>query len=76
MKKLLFCTVMLYVSLFSASPSHAYLDPGSGSMVLQLLLGGLAGLAVFLKLFWRKLTGMLGLGKGKNNSSGRDTADR
>ncbi len=34
----------------------AYLDPGSGSLLLQLLLGGVAGAAVFLKLFWQKLT--------------------
>lgn len=33
-----------------------YLDPGSGSLLLQLLLGGVAGAAVFLKLFWKKLT--------------------
>jgi hypothetical protein len=32
--------------------AHAYLDPGSGSMLLQLLLGGVAGLAVVLKLYW------------------------
>ena len=34
----------------------AYLDPGSGSLLLQLLLGGVAGAAVFLRLFWKKLT--------------------
>ena len=39
----------------AARPAHAYLDPASGSMMLQLLLGGLAGAAVTLKLFWRKL---------------------
>jgi hypothetical protein len=32
--------------------AHAYLDPGSGSMLLQLLLGGVAGLAVVFKLYW------------------------
>lgn len=30
----------------------AYLDPGSGSLLLQALLGGLAGLAVGFKA-WR-----------------------
>ena len=32
-----------------------YIDPGSGSMILQLLLGGLAAAAVFLKIFWHRL---------------------
>ena len=32
-----------------------YLDPGTGSMLLQLLLGGLAGVAVSIKLFGRRI---------------------
>ena len=32
-----------------------YLDAGSGSILLQGLLGGLAGIAVVLKLFGRKI---------------------
>ena len=33
----------------------AYIDPGSGSMILQLILGGLAAAAVFLKMFWHRV---------------------
>jgi len=33
----------------------AYLDPGSGSMLLQMLLGGIAGVAVSIKLFGKRL---------------------
>jgi hypothetical protein len=33
----------------------AYLDPGSGSMLLQALLGGIAGLAVAFKMFGRRI---------------------
>ena len=36
-------------------PAMAYLDPGSGSMLLQLLLGGTAGLIVVIKLYWQSL---------------------
>jgi len=38
-------------------PAHAYLDPASGSLFLQLLLGGFAGAALLLKLYWRKIRG-------------------
>ncbi len=38
-----------------ASPAHAYLDPGTGSMLLQVMLGGTAGAAVVLRLYWAKL---------------------
>jgi len=36
--------------------SLAYLDAMSGSMVVQAVVAGVAGLAVFFKLFWRRLT--------------------
>ena len=38
----------------------AYLDPGTGSLVTQVLLGGAAGLAVAAKLGWRRLVGRTG----------------
>jgi hypothetical protein len=34
----------------------AYLDPGSGSMLVQLLVGGIAGVAVTARLYWRRIT--------------------
>jgi hypothetical protein len=33
----------------------AYLDPGSGSMMLQVIAGGLAAAAVTIKVYWRRL---------------------
>ena len=33
----------------------AYLDPGSGSMLLQMLLGGIAGVAVSIKMFGKRI---------------------
>jgi hypothetical protein len=51
----------LFVGL-SAGNAHAYLDAGTGSMILQLLLGGIAGLAIAGKLYWYKFKSMLGLG--------------
>jgi len=38
-----------------ATDLYAYLDPGSGSMLLQVLLGGIAALGVAIKLYWHKL---------------------
>jgi hypothetical protein len=48
------------LALLSAAPAHAYLDPASGSMILQLVLGGAAGVAVALRLLWRRLTRAFG----------------
>jgi hypothetical protein len=35
------------------NPAYAYLDPGTGSMILQLLLGGVAGVLIIAKLYWQ-----------------------
>jgi hypothetical protein len=32
-----------------------YLDAGSGSMLLQVLLGGFAAVGVAIKLWWRRI---------------------
>jgi hypothetical protein len=50
----------LFVGCF-ASPAYAYLDAGTGSMILQVLLGGAAGLALAGKLYWHKLLSLIGI---------------
>ncbi|MGH7419779.1 MAG: hypothetical protein ACREKB_18560 [Candidatus Rokuibacteriota bacterium] len=51
----LFATAILVIALGVASPAHAYLDAGAGSMIVQLLLGGFAGLLVIGKLYWMRI---------------------
>jgi hypothetical protein len=46
-------------------PAHAYLDPGTGSIILQLLLGGVAGFMVIGKLYWQRLKDFFGRGDKK-----------
>lgn len=55
--------IMVWLVLVCARPAHAYLDPGSGGMMVQLLLGGFAGAAVLVKLYWRQLLTRVGLRK-------------
>ena len=38
-----------------------YVDPGSGSMILQILLGGVSGLYVIFRLFKQKILGLFGI---------------
>ena len=45
----------LLVTVFYSAPAYAYLDPGTGSIILQLLLGGVAGGLVIIKLYWARL---------------------
>ncbi len=36
----------------------AYLDPGTGSLLIQLLLAGLLGIGVAVRIFWDKIKGL------------------
>jgi hypothetical protein len=52
--------LMAFFALVFAQPAHAYIDPGTGSMVLQLVLAGLAGVGLALKVFWKRLLALFG----------------
>jgi hypothetical protein len=47
----------------AVEPLQAYLDPGTGSMLLQVILGGIAAIGVALKLFWHRIRIAIGLSK-------------
>ena len=56
------CAVLsLVLLILPASSARAYLDPGAGSVMLQLLLGGVAGLFVIVKFYWRRILAFLGI---------------
>ena len=50
--KIHFLLTLLIIS-FNTN-AYAYLDPGAGSSILQLLLAFLAGVGAFLSLYWSK----------------------
>lgn len=56
--------VLTLTTLFygmSSSAAYAYLDPGTGSMILQVLLGGLAGLALAGRFYWQRFLVFIGV---------------
>ena len=44
---------LLYL-MFISSKAYAYIDPGTGSLLLQGLIAGIAAAAYTLKLYWYK----------------------
>jgi len=56
----IFITVLL---LLMFTDAVAYLDPGTGSMLLQIILGGIAAIGVAVKLYWHKLRAYFGMAK-------------
>lgn len=52
-----------------ALPAHAYLDPGSGSYMFQMVIAAMVGGLFSLKLFWHNLVGFFsGILKKKNQN--------
>ena len=49
--------LVVVACLSVASPAFAYLDPGTGSMLISAALGVAAAVALALKMFWYRLTG-------------------
>ena len=52
-----------------AAPSHAYLDPGTGSIILQSLLAGVAVAIGLLRLYWYRFKSFLSGLTGKSTES-------
>ncbi len=53
---------------------HLYLDPGSGSFLIQLLIASLLGLSVAIGASWSKIKGWLGI-KPKTTGEDVDSED-
>jgi hypothetical protein len=70
---LLFALFFL-IALRLDTRAYAYLDPGTGSMLIQMLLGGVAGVLVVGKLYWSRIKTFFHIGSPKDRSG--DTASR
>jgi hypothetical protein len=52
----------------------AYIDAGSGSVIAQIVAGGLAAVAVTAKLYWNRLLKLLRIRKDEPEVTPADTA--
>jgi len=47
-----------------AQPAHAYLDPGTGTMIISAIVGLLATASLAIKTFWYKIKAFVRRRKG------------
>jgi hypothetical protein len=57
---------VLAACLAVASPAEAYLDPGTGNMLLSAIIGVAAAVGLAVKMFWYRLIGLI---RGKPRGS-------
>ena len=52
--------LLIIVCFFLMSTnSYAYIDPGTGGILLQALLGAIAAIGAYITLYWRKFKNLL-----------------
>mgnify|MGYP001472932852 CR=1 FL=1 len=75
MKKILtFLILNIIAILLVVTNAYAYLDPGTGSFILQAIIGFLAALSAGFLYYWTKIKNFfLNVFKKKNNDEKTDT---
>jgi hypothetical protein len=70
-------TVLISVFCFMfPQEAHAYLDPGSGSLLIQIILASLLGAMYFLRRYWGKVKAFFGtLESGGNEGEYTENSD-
>jgi len=58
--------------LMEAKPSYAYLDPGTGSFALQMLIASVVGGLFFIKKMWVKIKGIFSTKKNDESDENRE----
>jgi hypothetical protein len=61
---------LAYFLLVLAPAARAYLDPGSGSFLFQLLIGGLVAAAVTVRAYWGRIRAFLSRRGARKEPSG------
>ncbi len=54
--------------------AFAYLDPGTGSLILQMLIAALVAVSFSIKIFWKKIIAFFSSSHAKEQS-GREQND-
>lgn len=78
MRKILI-NALFFVSLYMLvvpMPAHAYLDPGTGSYILQIAAAAFFGSLFALKVWWRQITGFIGKMMRRKDSVGKNSSDK
>ena len=60
--------ILLCVLVLFPPSAHAYIDPGTGSYILQIAIAGIAAGAIAIKMFWRKIRALFSSNRAQDNS--------
>jgi hypothetical protein len=60
---------LVFVSLLFPAPAYAYLDPGTGSLLVQSIIAGLAAAGYAVRMNWQRIQHWFGRGSRSQGPS-------
>ena len=69
MKIFIRITAVISDVTFFALPASAYLDPGTGSALIQGIIAAIAAIGVTVKLYWHRIIDFFGMRGEKDSES-------
>ena len=76
--RLVIIIVVSFGAMILAVPAYAYIDPGTGSMIVQAVIAAIAAVSVSIGIFRRRLVSFFGriFGRKSSGDSGGEEASR
>ena len=76
--RLVIIIVVSFGAMILAVPAYAYIDPGTGSMIVQAVIAAIAAVSVSIGIFRRRLVSFFGriFGRKSSGDKGGDGASR
>ena len=63
------------IMMLGWTPAHAYIDPGTGSMLIQGLIAVIAAAGITAKIYWQQLKDFMGFNKDKDVQPAEEDPD-
>lgn len=71
--KMLFAAALSFIA--TSLPAHAYLDPGTGSLIVQSLVGGLLAASTFAAVYMNKILKVFRRITGRQHPGDKDLSE-
>ncbi len=71
--KLAIYVAVLAMSMLFTNSAYAYIDPGTGSMIVQAIIAALVAIGASLGIFWNRVRSLFGRLLGRKNSEGKSS---
>jgi len=58
-RTIMFPVILVCLLLLTPGAAHAYIDPGTGSFVIQGIIAAVVGAGFAVKMFWKRIKAFL-----------------